>query len=145
VGKSLNRRNAKGAGKKAAAPADGKPDGKAGTTEGHNAKARAGIIRSVCKELADLDRQSETINAERRELLNSKVKVDLDMTVSDFRIAYRLYKLEGEKRDKLLDTMQETFKALGLGGQLNFLEEIEKAEKDPAAEPPGGEQVQEQA
>ena len=141
MGKSLNRRNAKGAGKMAA-PADAKPDGKAGTTVGHNAKARAGIIRSACKELAELDRQSETINAERRELLNTKIKGDLDMSVADFRIAYRLYKLEGEKRDKLLDTMQETFKALGLGGQLNFLEEIEKAENKPADEPAAEEGAQ---
>jgi hypothetical protein len=104
------------------------------TQKGHNAKVRAGIIRSVCRELNAIRRKIDALNAEQRELLNTKVKGDLDMPIADFRMAFRLYQLEGEKRDVLLDNLRETFEALGQGGQLDFIDAMRDAQKADAGD-----------
>src|SRR5690606_2806344 len=87
---------------------------------GHNAQARKKIIRDVCRELVRLEAQRKEISEKISELKNTKIKGDLGMKIADFAMAYRLYQLEGEDRDKLFDTLRETFSALGVGAQLDF-------------------------
>jgi hypothetical protein len=89
---------------------------------GHNSKARAKVIRSVCKDLASLEAQRDEINSSMRELRQTKIKGDLGMKLSDFGAAYRLYKLEGDARATFFDALRETFEALGVGDQLSFLD-----------------------
>lgn len=95
-------------------------------TRKSNSKARQGVIRSVFRELRSLDKKIETVQAERRELLQTKVKGDLDMKIADFNLGYRLYKLEEDARDEMVDTLKEMFKALGKGDQLDFVTAFEQ-------------------
>lgn len=106
---------------------------------GHNAQARKKIIRDVCRELVQLEGKRKEIGEKISELKNTKIKGDLGMKIADFAMAYRLYQLEGEDRDKLFDTLRETFQALGVGAQLDWIDGIgnEAAERaamdDPAS------------
>lgn len=100
----------------------------------HNSKARAAIIQSVCREIEALEDERASINDSIRELKSKKIKGDLGMKIADFNAAYRLYKLEDEKRDQYLDTLKECFDALGAGDQLNFLPAMEAdAPENPVA------------
>src|SRR3546814_10647644 len=56
-----------------------------------------------------------------RELKQTRIKGDLGMKIADFNAAYRLYKLEDDDRDTFLDAIRETFEALGIGQQLDWL------------------------
>ncbi len=97
--------------------------------EGHNAKLRKEIIAGVCRQLADLNAKKDGISAEIRTIKQKRIKGDLDMKISDFNFAMRLYDLEGDNRDELLSTIQETFDALGVGEQLDFITAAEKTTK----------------
>lgn len=94
----------------------------AGTTAGHNSKVRADIIREVCKELEALEAKRDSISEEIRSVKRTKIKNDLGMKIGDFDAARRLHLLEGDDRDIFLDTLHETFTALGAGEQLDFIE-----------------------
>jgi hypothetical protein len=96
-------------------------DGKAGTTEGHNSEARAEIIRAACRDITALVSERNSISSEIREIKQSRIKGDLNMKLSDFNTALRLYQLEGDDRDELFHTLRECFQALGVGEQLDFL------------------------
>lgn len=119
---------------------------------GHNAEARAGAIRDICRDIDGLAAERKVISDQIREIKQKRVKGDLDMKIADFNVAYRLYQLEQDDRDKLLDTLRETFSALGMGGQLDFLpavetapekEQPEKEQEQPAVEGEGEEQPEE--
>ena len=86
-----------------------------------NVAARKDTIRDVCKKLQALESQRKDISEEIASLKQTKIKGDLGMKIGDFNTAYRLYQLEGDDRDQLLDTLRETFEALGVGAQLDFL------------------------
>ena len=109
-------------------------DGKANTTAGHNSAARAETIRDVCRELAALDTQSTEINAARSKLLQTRVKGDLGMSIANFKAAYRLHGLEDDARDEYIDAIRETFAALGVGEQSDWLAQgFPKTAPGPAA------------
>src|SRR5689334_12539235 len=84
-----------------------------------NSTARKAIIRETCAQLKELDEKIAALNAKRRNIVNKRIKGDLGMKVADFAFARRLYALEGGDRDELFETLTETFKALGKGGQLD--------------------------
>lgn len=106
----------------------------AGTTRGHNAKARAEIIRRACRDVTDLEEKIKTLGSEIRSIKQSRIKGDLGMKIADFNAALRLYRLEGDDRHRFFDTLRETFRALGVGDQLNFMDIMDKEEDQPAAE-----------
>lgn len=88
---------------------------------GHNATARKENIVSVIKRLAVLDEEIRSLSQARNEIKQKEVKGDLGMKISDFNIARRVYLLEGDDRRQMLATMRETFDALGIGEQLDFI------------------------
>ncbi len=90
--------------------------------KGDNSKVRADIIIEVCRKVSTLESKRKLIGEEIREIKNKNIKGDLGIKIGDFNVAYRLYQLEGEARDQLLDTIRETFAALGVGQQLDWLE-----------------------
>jgi uncharacterized protein (UPF0335 family) len=105
-----------------------------GMPRGNNTVAdRAATIRDTCQRVEKLDEEIKALQADRRGLIKDKIKGDLGMKIADFNIAYRMYQLEQEDRDTMVDTMRECFSALGLGDQLNWLDAAEKAEPQPAA------------
>lgn len=108
-------------------------EGQDATTVQHNSKARKEIISSVCSELHALESEKASINEQIAELKNKRIKGDLGMKVSDFNFAYRAYKLEGKDRALLLDTMRETFEALGIGEQLDFITASQRKPGDAGA------------
>ena len=97
-------------------PMGGEPAG-----QQHNAALRADAIRSVCTELAGLEAQRDEIGEQIRSVKQTKIKGDLGMKIADFNAAFRLYKLEDDDRSTFLDTLRETFEALGIGMQSSFL------------------------
>jgi hypothetical protein len=96
-------------------------------TAGHNSSARAATIKNVCERLQGLFDQRKMLNEDISSLKNEKIKGELGMKITDFMMAFRLYQLEGDDRDKLLDTLKETFEALGIGEQLDFIDAFKKA------------------
>jgi len=101
-----------------------------GDTASLNVANRAEVIRQVCVDLAALDAERQSISANIRELKQKRIKGDLGMKIADFAVAYRLYQLEQDDRDTLFDTLRETFSALGVGEQLDWLK---AADHDAAA------------
>lgn len=108
-------------------------------TRKHNAKARRGQIKSVFQRLQALEDKRKEIGDEIRSLLNSEVKGDLGFKISDFKASYRLYLLEGDARDEMLDTLHECFDSLGLGEQLDWIQLAERVKNRPADEQPTAE------
>lgn len=88
----------------------------------HNQPDRKDAILDVCRRIENLEGEISALQEDKRNLKNEVIKGQLGMKVSDFNVAYRMYKLEQEHRDTMLDTMRECFQALGIGGQLNFLD-----------------------
>ena len=97
------------------------------TMTGHNAQIRKRIINDVVREIANLEAKRKEISEEIRTIKQKKIKGDLDMKIADFNAVMRLYSLESEDRDKYLSTLQETFDALGVGDQLDFIAAAERA------------------
>lgn len=90
--------------------------------KGHNLDAaRAADIRAICNKIGGLTAERRIISDKIREIKQKRVKGDLDMKIADFNVAYRLYQLEQDDRNQLLETLRETFSALGIGEQLDFL------------------------
>lgn len=94
----------------------------------HNAKARQEIIQKTFRQLSKLEEQRKGVTQEISELLHKVVKGDLNMKIGDFRIAYRLYCLEGKDRDEMLTTVRECFNAQGVGEQLDWLKMEERSQ-----------------
>ena len=63
------------------------------------------------------------------------IKGDLGFKSRTGNTTYRLYGLEGDDRDRLLDTIREGFHALGIGEQSNFLTAMGDAEEAEAPAP----------
>lgn len=93
-----------------------------------NSKDRQRIIKEVCRQLAEIDGQKKQLNEDRAEIVNTRIKGHLGMKAADFAAAFRLYKLEGDDRAKFFDTLRETFDALGVGEQMDWLDGEEGGE-----------------
>ena len=91
-----------------------------------NSQARDAMIVSTIKELDALDVEKQAISDKIREIKMSNIKGTLGMKIADFNIARRLHALEGGDRDELLSTVQETFAALGVGQQLDWIKAAER-------------------
>lgn len=86
-----------------------------------NSKARREIIREVCREVEQLEAKRDAISDEIRRVKQTKIKGALDLKIADFNAALRIYKLGRDDRAEMLETMQETFKALGIGQTLDWV------------------------
>ncbi len=80
------------------------------------------VIRQACADIAALEAERKSIAEQIRAIKRQRVKGDLGMKVTDFNAALRLYSLEGEARDQFFDTLRETFSALGVGQQLDWVD-----------------------
>lgn len=89
-----------------------------------NSAARADTIRSACREITELEAERKSIGKEISSIKQKKVKGDLGMKIADFNVALRLYGLEAEDRDEFFDSLRETFGALGVGAQLDWIDEL---------------------
>lgn len=94
---------------------------------GHNRKK---LIVETCTHLATLDAKIKRLQEERREIVSTNIRGSLGMKVADFNAAYRLSKLENDDRDTMIDTVVETFSALGLGRQLDMFRELKSTDKE---------------
>ena len=83
---------------------------------------RAQTIREACREIAALEAERAAIGEQIRKVKQSKIKGELGMKLADFNAALRLYRLENDDRDEFFDTLRETFAALGVGEQLDWLD-----------------------
>ncbi len=95
--------------------------GNSGNGSGHNSQAvRKDTIREVCHRVTAWESEIGSIRAKITAEKQKRIKADLGMKIADFNFALRLYKLEGDDRDQLLDTISETFAALEVGEQLDW-------------------------
>lgn len=101
--------------------------GNAGNGPGHNSSARADTIREVCQRVTSWEAEAKAIRAKITAEKQKRIKGDLGMKISDFGVALRLHQLEGDDRDLLLDTIHETFKALGVHEQLDWVTASQRA------------------
>ena len=84
---------------------------------------RQAAIRDACSRIAALEGERASIGADIREIKQTTIKGELGFKLSDFATCYRLYTLEGDDRAVFFDTLRETFAALGVGEQLDFLDQ----------------------
>ncbi len=103
-----------------------------GTTAGHNVGVRREIILDVFRKVTALEAERKTITDEISNIKQTRIKGDLGMKIADFNAAMRLHKLEGDDRDQMLTTLQETFDALGVGEQLDFVAAMERTATPPS-------------
>ncbi len=89
---------------------------------------RSTTIVNVIKRLAVLDDERRALTAEINDIKQREIKGELGMLITDFNIARRMYLLEGDDRRQMLATLRETFDALGVGEQLDFLSAVAAAE-----------------
>lgn len=94
---------------------------------GHSPSNRKTIIIDVIRRLSILEAERKALSDEMREIRNREIKGDLGMKLSDFNVARRLYLLEGDDRRQMLSTIRETFDALGVGEQLDWITATERA------------------
>jgi hypothetical protein len=93
----------------------------------HDAKERAALIQDACRRITNLTEERAGLSQDISDIKNEIVKGKLGMKISDFNAALRLYNLEGDARDDMLSTVQECFDALGVGGQLDWVQVAERA------------------
>ncbi len=95
-----------------------------GANEIRSVGNRDEVIRQACADIAALEAERKSIGDQIRAIKQQRVKGDLGMKVGDFNAVLRLYSLEGETRDRFFDTLRETFNALGIGQQLDWVDAL---------------------
>lgn len=105
---------------------NGDDTGEPASMAGHNVGDRGEAIRAAFRRLEALDSEIKALQEDRSAFKNEEIKGKLGMKVADFNAAYRLYKLEGDDRDAMLDTLRECFDALGAGEQLDWINIAER-------------------
>jgi hypothetical protein len=113
-------------------PIDGGTDA---PQEQSNSAARADTIRAAARWLSDREAEVKSLRQEIAEYKAKHIKGDLGFKLSDWNTLYRLYGLEGDDRDKLIDTIREGFEALGIGEQGSFMDAMDP---QPRASKPNG-------
>lgn len=94
---------------------------------------RADTIREVYAKLKRLYDERAELSEDITKYKSEVIKGQLGLKISDFMIGYRLYNLEDKDRDELLDTIHETFDALGRGEQLDWIKAAAGRTAKPAA------------
>jgi ribosome modulation factor len=91
---------------------------------------RRAIILHACQQITALEEERKAVGNRIKEV-KGRIKAELGYKIADFNAALRLYQLEDEARDTFIDTLKETFEALGIGGQLDWIETVEREPKLP--------------
>jgi hypothetical protein len=107
-------------------PIDGGEDA---PQEQSNSAARADTIREAARWLRDREAEVASLREDIAGYKKTHIQGDLGFKLSDWNTLYRLYGLEGDDRDKLIDTIREGFAALGVGEQLDWIKEAERADR----------------
>jgi 5-methylcytosine-specific restriction endonuclease McrA/uncharacterized protein (UPF0335 family) len=94
-----------------------------------NSNSRADTIKRAAQYIEKIEDEIAVLRADLREYKDAHIKGDLGFKLSDWATVYRMYKLEENDRNELLDTIREGFKALGIGEQLDWVTESEKSDK----------------
>lgn len=95
---------------------------------------RKETILSVIKRVSALEAERKSIGEDIRSIKQTLIKGELGMKIGDFNVAMRLYSLEGDDRDELLDTIHETFNALGMGDQLDWITASQRTQAGASVE-----------
>jgi hypothetical protein len=90
-----------------------------------NSAARAEIIREAHETISEYERQVAGLKAEIKAVVETRIVAGLGMKKAHFAAARKLLELDQEERDTLQDTIRETFAALGVGMQLNWLDAVQ--------------------
>lgn len=99
-----------------------------------NERDRGAVIREFFRGMAKIDADRDALNQRASSLKNTLIKGELGLKISDVMAAYRLYNLEGQDRADYISTLKESFAALKVGDQLNFLDTVEEKDREVAAE-----------
>lgn len=92
---------------------------------------RNALIQECAQDMLEIKRQRAELNeqaADIRERLR-----DAGVQTRAFDYALRVQQMEQEARDEYMDSLRESFGALGIGGQLNFLDAAESEQKGNGA------------
>jgi hypothetical protein len=98
-----------------------------------NSAARADTIRDAVRWIAEHEAEAKAINADIREYKQKHIKGDLGFKIADFNAVYRVSQLELQDRDSLLECLREGFKALNLGGVMDWVAAAETAQRRRAS------------
>jgi hypothetical protein len=94
--------------------------------EQSNSDARGDTIRAAARWLAEREAEVASLREEINSYKQTHIKGALGFKMADWNTLYRLYNLDGDDRDQLLDTIREGFAALGVGGQSSFLDAMDQ-------------------
>ncbi len=97
-----------------------------------NSDARADTIRAAVRFIAGKQAEIASIREELNEYKQKHIKGDLGMKLADFAAVYRVSQLEFEDRDKLLDTIREGFRALGIGDTVDWVAAAQEGAHAPS-------------
>jgi hypothetical protein len=97
-----------------------------------NSDTRADTIRAAAQYIASREAEIKVIRDELTEYKNAHIKGDLGFKLSDWATVYRIFKLEGDDRNQLIDTLREGFAALGLGQSVDWVAAAETQDRDNA-------------
>ena len=100
------------------------------TTPPLNSAARAEIIRDADATVSEYERQIDGIKAEIKAVIETRIVAGLGMKKRDFALARKLVAMDNDECSTLQDVIRETFAALGVGQQLNWLDAVEGAAAD---------------
>lgn len=95
-----------------------------------NQRDRAALIRKTVADIAALDAKIEALQAEKRGIKNERIKGKLGMKVKDFNFAANYHDMERDSRADFTSTLREVSSALKTGETINFLDVIEKQDRD---------------
>jgi hypothetical protein len=92
-----------------------------GQVELANSEDRADTIKAAIRFISDKSAEIKALREELNEYKQKHIKGDLGFKLADWAAVYRISQLEVEDRDVLLDTLREGFKALGIGGTVDWV------------------------
>ena len=106
---------------------DGKTDDEAPVE--HNSKARKQIIRECADEMRGIKAQRKELSEQASDIRERLRNAGID--VKSFEAALRLVDMDdSEARNVFMDGLSEAWEAIGIGGQLDWIDAAEKAEED---------------
>lgn len=118
---------------------------------GHNSEQaeRDKLIKQAHRKVEEFDKKIKALSSEKSAYKHEVIKGKLGMKIADFDASHRLSKLDPDDRAIFLATIHETFTALGVGDQLDWLEAAKRAdqiveeEEEEAAKEADTEEVEE--
>jgi hypothetical protein len=100
------------------------------------------MIREAVRHVATLKAEADAVNTRIRKYKDEVVRGNLGFKISDFNAVCKIAQLEVADRDELLDTLRESFEALGIGQVVDW---VAAAERTPRADANGAAPPNEEA